>query len=235
MVSQMLHIPSGVVSVMGSGGKTTLLSVLAQELSGSVILCTTTHMFPFPQYPLLPGDDAGEIQAALSRQRVVCLGRPNGDGKLTAPVLPFAQLRGLAPWVLVEADGSKRLPLKAHAPHEPVIPPESGQTILVAGASGFGAPIAKVVHRAERFCALTGAAPEDLVTPELAAQAIIREGLARQVFLNQVESQADWDRAERFAQVLAETGMEVWAGSLRQGICRRLTSFKVSRADRQQK
>ncbi len=37
------------------------------------------------------------------------------------------------------------------------------------------------------------------MTPELAAQAIIREGLARPVILNQVESQADWDRAERFA------------------------------------
>lgn len=235
MVSQMLHIPSGVVAVMGSGGKTTLLSVLAQELSRSVILCTTTHMFPFPQYPLLPGDDAGEIQAALSRHRVVCLGRPNGDGKLTAPALPFAQLRGLAPWVLVEADGSKRLPLKAHAPHEPVIPPESGQTILVVGASGFGVPIHQTVHRPERFCALTGAAPEDRVTPELAAWAIVREGLAGQVFLNQVESQADWIQAERFAQALAETGMEVWAGSLRQGICRRLTSSKASRANRQQK
>ncbi len=76
MVSQMLHIPSGVVSVMGSGGKTTLLSVLAQELSGSVILCTTTHMFPFPQYPLLPGDDAGEIQAALSASGWYAWGGP---------------------------------------------------------------------------------------------------------------------------------------------------------------
>lgn len=235
MISQMLHMPGGVVSVIGSGGKTTLLSVLARELSQPVILCTTTHMVPFSQYPLLPGDDAREIQAALSYHRVVCLGRPNGDGKLTAPTLPFAQLRGLAPWVLVEADGSKRLPLKAHAPHEPVIPPESGQTILVAGASGFGAPIAKVVHRAERFCSLTGAAPEDLVTPELAAQTIVREGLAKQVFLNQVESQADWVRAERFAQALEGTGMEVWAGSLHQGDCRRLTSSKVSRADRPQK
>lgn len=215
------RLTRGGVSVIGSGGKTTLLSVLARELPGAVILCTTTHMFPFSEYPLLPGDDAGQVEASLARSRVVCLGQPDEKGKLTAPALPFTRLLRLAPWVLVEADGSKHLPLKAHAAYEPVIPPESGQTILVAGASGFGAPIRQAVHRPERFCALTGAQPRDPVTPELAAGAILQEGLGRQVFLNQVESEADWARAQRFARVLTDAGLEVWAGSLRRGICRR--------------
>lgn len=222
LVSQALHIPCGVISVIGSGGKTTLLSVLARELPGPVILCTTTHMFPFPEYALIPGDDASKVRDALFCHRVVCLGQPNVDGKLTAPALPFSQLRELASWVLVEADGSKHLPLKAHAPYEPVIPPESEHTVLVVGGSGFGAPIAQAVHRAEQFCALTGAKPEETVTPELAAQAIVQEGLAVQVFLNQVESQADWVKAERFARTFMDTGVEVWAGSLHQGICRKL-------------
>lgn len=220
--AQAFCLTEGVISVIGSGGKTTLLSVLARELPGVVILCTTTHMFSFPEYPLLPGDDAEEIKTALTHNRVVCLGQPNADGKLTAPALPFSQLRVLAPCVLVEADGSKHLPLKAHASHEPVIPPESSHTILVAGASGFGVPISQAVHRPERFCSLTGAGPEEPVTPELAAQIIAQERLAHQVFLNQVESEADWARAERFAKALDGTGMEVFGGSLHQGICRRL-------------
>ena len=223
--AQEFPLTPGMVSVIGSGGKTTLLSVLARELSGPVILCTTTHMFPFSEYPLLPGDDAGQVEAALARFRVVCLGQPDERGKLTAPALPFSQMQRLAPWVLVEADGSKRLPLKAHAAYEPVIPPESGQTILVAGASGFGAPIAQVVHRPEGFCALTGASPEEPATPELAARAILQEGLAHRVFLNQVESPEDWLQAERFARVLTDAGLEVWAGSLRQGVCRPLGSL----------
>ena len=136
MFSQMFDLKPGVVSVIGSGGKTTLLSTLARELPGPVILCTTTHMFPFSEYPLISGDDAGALNAALARSRVVCLGQPGKDGKLTAPALSFSLLRELASWVLVEADGSKRLPLKAHASYEPVIPPESSHTILVAGASG---------------------------------------------------------------------------------------------------
>lgn len=222
LFSEMFGVQKGVVSVIGSGGKTTLLSTLAQELPGPVILCTTTHIFPFPEYPLLPGNHAGEIKTALAHSRVVCLGRQEANGKLTAPALPVVQLQGLAPWVLVEADGSKRLPLKAHAPHEPVIPPESRHTILVAGASGFGRPIVQAVHRPEGFCALTRAAPSDVVTPQLAARAILQEGLARQIFLNQVESPADGARAEQFAAILTHAGLEVWAGSLRQGVCRRL-------------
>ena len=220
--SQMFGLPEGVVSVVGSGGKTTLLSTLARELPGGVILCTTTHIFPFPEYPPLDAEDADQVRRALAQRRVVCVGRPGGDGKLTASPLPLSLLEELAPWVLVEADGSRGLPLKAHAPHEPVIPLESRRTLLVAGASGFGEPVVRAVHRPERFCRLTGAELEDPVTPELAARAIAQEGLARQVFLNQVESPLDWTEAEAFARVLTGVGMEVFAGSLRQGVCHRL-------------
>ena len=222
LVSQELGVREGVLSVIGSGGKTTLLATLARELPGPVILCTTTHMLPFPGISLLPGDEIQPVREALLGERVVCLGRPDEKEKLTAPALPMSQLQTLVPWVLVEADGSKRLPMKAHAPYEPVIPPESGQTILVAGASGFGRPIRQAVHRPERFCALTGAGLEDLVTPELAARAIAREGLASQVLLNQVEEREDWAAAQAFARALEGSGMAVWAGSLRRGVCRRL-------------
>lgn len=221
LVWQELGVREGVLSVIGSGGKTTLLATLARELPGSVILCTTTHMLPFPGIPLLPGDEIQPVREILLRERVVCLGRPDEKGKLTAPAMPVSQLQTLAPWVLVEADGSKHLPLKAHAPYEPVIPPESQHTILVVGASGFGRPILQAVHRPERFCALTGASPEDLVTPELAARAIAREGLARQVLLNQVEEREAWAAAQAFARALEGSGIGVWAGSLRRGLCRR--------------
>lgn len=210
--------------MIGSGGKTTLLSTLAQELPGPVILCTTTHILPFSEYPLISGDDAGAVAAALAHSRVVCLGQPGTDGKLTAPALPFSLLRDLAPWVLVEADGSKRLPLKAHAPYEPVIPPESSHIILVAGASGFGVPISQAAHRPELFCALSEAQPQAPATPELTARVIIQEGLAHQVFLNQVESQQGWSQAEQFARALQETGIRVFAGSLQNKICRELTA-----------
>ena len=92
-------------------------------------------------------------------------------------------LTRLADYVLVEADGSRRLPLKAHAPHEPVIPPEAKRVLCVVGARGFGRPIREAVHRPEVFCALTGSKPGDTASPENVMQALAAEGLSRTFLL----------------------------------------------------
>ena len=109
-----LGVPCGVTAVIGSGGKTTLLSALSRELPGTVILTTTTHILPFEGVPLLTAPTEDEVRAALARSRVLCLGTPAPENKLTAPSLPFSLLEQLADYVLVEADGSRRL-LGAHA------------------------------------------------------------------------------------------------------------------------
>mgnify|MGYP004674487895 CR=1 FL=1 len=132
-----LGVESGVTAVIGSGGKTSLLRRLAEEVPGTVILCTTTHIRPSTEYPLLTEPTPETVRQALADSRVICLGTPCENGKLTASALPVEALAGLADYVLVEADGSRQLPLKAHGPHEPVIPSASRRTICVAGASGF--------------------------------------------------------------------------------------------------
>ena len=53
--------------------------------------------------------------------------------------------------VLVEADGAKGRPLKYPAAHEPVIPPCSGCTVVVAGLDALGRTIAEAVFRSEQF------------------------------------------------------------------------------------
>lgn len=213
---RLLGIEPGVTAVIGSGGKTSLLACLAREVSGTVILTTTTHIHPFAGVPLLTGADENELRRALAQNRVVCLGTPVENDKLTAPAVPIARLAALADFVLVEADGSRGLPIKAHAPHEPVIPPEARQTICVVGASGFGQPIAQAVHRPERFCALTDANPENVVSPALAARALLAEGLADTVFLNQMDACAV--PVEPFAAPLRRAGVPVFGGSLQNGV-----------------
>lgn len=191
--SKALDIRPGITSVIGSGGKTTLLRTLAAELSDTapVLLTTTTHFLPFPEYPLI---DTASIQednvfgaeaeaAHLSRvlreseallaegHRVIVLGSrlspdPNKKQlsgvrkpslhepmtKLSSPALSdFRPLLRLFPYILVEADGSRRLPLKAHAGHEPVIPLGSQKSILLVGASGIGQPLDAVCHRPELY------------------------------------------------------------------------------------
>ena len=218
-----LGLERGITAIIGSGGKTTLLRTLGQELPGRVILCTTTHIMPFAGLPLYTGGSEAELAGLLAEHPMVCVGRPGPEGKLTAPALSMEALGKAADYVLVEADGSRRLPIKAHASHEPVIPPESKKIICVVGASGFGRRIGETVHRPELFCRLTGAKEGDRLTPALAAGAIAREGLARLVFVNQVEKAEDWAGAEEFARTLEGTGISVTAGSLQRGVYRQLT------------
>ena len=84
-------------------------------------------------------------------------------------------------------------------------------------ADGFGKPIRESVHRPEQFCALTGAAASDPVTPEQAAKAILAEQLCDAVFLNQIDTEAQRSLADRFAAALGGSGLRIAAGSLRAG------------------
>ena len=168
----LLGVRPGVTAVIGGGGKTTLLRTLGGELAAEgkrVLLCTTTKMLPFPDLPCaLTG---AELEALRRKHRLLCAGTLLPDtGKLAAPETPMAQLAARFDYMLVEADGAARRPLKAHAPHEPVIPAEANQTICVVGASGFGQPIVQAAHRPERYAALAGVPETAEATPETECQ-----------------------------------------------------------------
>lgn len=217
MPAEVLGVRKGVTAVIGGGGKTTLLRTLGEELARSgarVILATTTKFRPFPGIETVPGGER-EITEALGRAPLVCAAAPWGEsGKLAESPVPMARLAALADYVLVEADGSAGLPLKAHAPHEPVIPAESVRVLLVLGASGFGRPIREAAHRPERYAALAGRNPETIVTPEVAARVIRAEGLGDLVLVNQAETPEAWENARKLAENLP---LPVYAGSLRRG------------------
>ena len=206
-ISPLLHIGRGVTALIGGGGKTTLLYTLTEELrkSGSVVLCTSTHIRVPEQYPLVTGG-TDELRDTLNRHGAVCAGTPAEGGKLTAPPIAYEDLVRLADYVLVEADGAKGLPLKLHAAHEPVIPENAQRVVLVVGASGFWKPLRQVCHRA---------AEDAVATPEWMARHIIAEGFGDRVYVNQVESAADYAAAEDLA---ARLTCPVVAGSLRQGV-----------------
>ena len=211
--SEIFEVGRGLTALIGGGGKTSLMYRLAEELQaqGSVIVCTSTHIRRPDGLPVLSGEDADKVRAALQASPVVCLGREAEQGKLCAPGLPFSALTALADFVLVEADGAKRLPLKAHLPHEPVIPENAAQTILVAGASGLGQPIRAVCHRPERWAALAGCEMDEPAAAEGLARVIRAEGYGDRVFLNQAETPERVAAAQLLAQRLP---CPVYAGSI---------------------
>ena len=171
-----LSVEKGLTAIIGSGGKTGLLLRLAQELSAHrVIVTTTTHIYPPESIPVVT-----EVKGDFS---VICVGTPCENGKLTAPKQPISELLQLADYILVEADGSKHLPLKAHLPYEPVIP-QGANVICVVGASGLDKPIEESVHRYERFFELTGS---HIASPEAVANALLQENLAGTYLINQTD------------------------------------------------
>ena len=175
--AEALEIPKGITAIIGSGGKTSLMLRLGYELSDSVILCTSTRIYPPEGVPFAEGLDHRV-------SGLCCVGTPAEKGKLGAPIQSFPQLAQYADYVLVEADGSRHLPLKAHEDYEPVIPPGTHRVILVVGASGLGKPVEDAVHRPHIFRALTGAPIAD---PPSVALAIEKEGLGDVLFINQAD------------------------------------------------
>lgn len=223
-----LKIEPGITAIIGSGGKSTLLKTLGLELmraGGRVLLCTTTHMFPVAGVPWngssrclgaapwkpgalhVPGCTC-EACAGMSRGSICQAGVLDPEtGKLSAPAEPLNELAQRFDYVLAEADGSKRLPLKAHAPWEPVIPSGTANIVWIVGASGFGKPAAEVVHRPELFCERCGCEPTDTTTPERVAQVLNAEMQAlklntARVMLNQVDTLSDPTMADRFEAAL---------------------------------
>lgn len=215
-LAEILDIRPGVTAVIGGGGKTTLLRVLGEELSGtcSVLLCTTTKIFPFPGLPCAHSPE--ELETLQQDYRLLCAGRevPN-TGKLTAPDIPMEQLAECFDYVLVEADGAARRPMKAHAPHEPVIPALSDQVVCVVGASGFGQPICQAAHRPELYAGLAGVPEKAPVTPETEAVVLAKEALHHRIFVNQAETEEDQNAARALAKLL---DCPVAAGSLWKGM-----------------
>lgn len=216
-------------SVIGGGGKTTLLRSLADELVAegkTVILATTTHFLPFSGIDTVDSTDEFEVARRVKTQRVICVGTPAHEarnaGKLAPSRIAPQELASLADFVLVEADGSRHMPVKAHSDREPVIPDGSDLTIMVIGASALGRPVAETVHRAELFCENSGCEQNDVVTPELLARHLATEAKRSTVdpnlvIVNQAESPEAIEAVHALNEELIALGMKVpvLAGSIR--------------------
>jgi molybdenum cofactor cytidylyltransferase len=155
------------LALTGGGGKSTALFQLARQLPPPVLVTASTHL---AVSQLSQADHHFQIRSledlsALDKQHfdgvVLLTGPVDGAGRtlgLSEDLLDklhhLAAQRG-AP-LLVEADGSRRRPLKAPAEHEPAIPAFTNLSISVVGLSGLGKPLDQAsVHRPERFAALS--------------------------------------------------------------------------------
>jgi probable selenium-dependent hydroxylase accessory protein YqeC len=176
-----------VVALVGGGGKTGALQLLARELAAAghcVLATTTTAMFLRELAvvgPVLLGPVAGSPPAGLEdalacgRAAAVALGEGAG-GKVVG--LPPAEVdalwtRSWVDYVIVEADGSRGKPLKAFAAHEPQLPTGTGTIVQVAGLDAVGGRLnGEHVHRPELLAEALGVRMGSVLTPRLVAGAL---------------------------------------------------------------
>lgn len=191
MISDILNIKKGLTSIIGSGGKTSLMYALADELSDKnrVIICSTAKIFIPDDIITLYNPSEEDIKKCLEYNRKICVGKRAGSNKLTAAGIGFSRMLKYADYILCEADGSRGLPLKAHESYEPVIPAESTETIQVVGIKGIGGKIRDVCHRPELYAKMAGVSEEDTVTAEMAAEIINYENLCGKLVINQAENE----------------------------------------------
>lgn len=216
--SQALGLRKGdAVALVGCAGKTSLANRLAAEnRDGRVLFSTTTKI-------LEPPDSVVDWRLADSeplRRGVTLACRQCGEKLCGIAAGDLERLRPADGLTIVEADGSRGLPLKGWAEYEPAVPRFASVTIGVCSVGPVGQPFSDAVaHRPELFAAMTGAAPgEPIRVGHIAAMAgeMARHAVGRMiVYVNQVET----PEQERLARELAERldGMRVVAGSVRDG------------------
>lgn len=139
-----------VISVVGAGGKTTLIKKLASHyasLGKKVFITTSTHMFI--EEDTLLSDDPIVIIEHLHKHQIVMAGVKENNKIKALSYDTYLEVCKHADVVLVEADGSKHLPLKFLKENEPVIYENTDEIIVLYGMHALNQKAKDVVFRLE--------------------------------------------------------------------------------------
>jgi molybdenum cofactor cytidylyltransferase len=157
------------LAFVGAGGKTTALFQLAHQIEPKVFVCASTHLgkeqlsladhhFYYDRMGQYDDSDFQNLTGVI-----LFTGPLVENGERTSGLSNDIQLelKSIADVMdiplLIEADGSRRHPIKAPAEHEPAIPTWSNSVVVVIGLSALEKPLnSEWVHRPEQFSKLTG-------------------------------------------------------------------------------
>lgn len=215
-----------VISLVGAGGKTTLMFTLARELlsqNKKIVTTTTTKIYP-PEPEQSPCLILGgvevfpNIKQALDQYGHItwAAGRAAKD-KLAG--VSTAELSALwssdrPDFLIVEADGSAQRPIKAPGADEPVVLEETTLFISVIGLSALNKPLnEEFAFRPEIIRRLTGIPLNSPMTPEGIARLMVHPqgglkgrlpGMRAVIILNQVDKEPEPGLGRRLAERIEE-------------------------------
>lgn len=199
------------ISVVGGGGKTTTIFSLASELKrlNKRILVTTTTAIYNPDTDLYDSlvvlDNKQSIETNWTNGTITVLGSCiSTENKLLGvdcSILNEIYRKKLFDFILIEADGSKKRPIKAPASHEPVIPSATSKVLGVIGMDSLGKTIDDAnVHRPAILSEVTNSRIGDSITKEIIYRLVVsKKGLFKDtpknskkyLLLNKVDHQQD--------------------------------------------
>ncbi len=139
-----------VISLIGGGGKTTLLYLMAQtfsQMDQKVLVSTTTHIYhPQNKHYVKTEEDMKKL---WSEGHYVVVGEETGEKLRSLPDNQRNLLMNQADIVLLEADGAKKMPMKVPKDGEPVLLPETNLVIALLGLNALNKPLKEVCFREE--------------------------------------------------------------------------------------
>jgi probable selenium-dependent hydroxylase accessory protein YqeC len=212
-----------IISLVGAGGKTTLLFALAGELSierKGVIVTTTTKIWepaPSPSFSLFCSSQFALVKQWVTEKLgsvpyLVVARERLSNGKLGGiPPAWIEELESLpgTSFVITEADGAAGRSLKAPREGEPVLPANSSLLVPVVGIDALGCPLDdEHVFRADLAARLLSVNPGIEITEEVIARLLVqilrdKPPKARVIpFLNKVDLPGCLEKGRSLARFL---------------------------------
>lgn len=220
-ITDVLNIDkNSIVSIVGAGGKTSLMFQLAEELKdkGRVLVTTTTKIYvPDKKHydHLVVGDEQLEVHLngnEPSTEELKQLGETEKSGiwvyggsitkdnKLTA--VNEEKLREFIKdfdYILIEADGSKGKPLKGWRADEPVISTHTTCTIGVLSGQTLGMEINEAsIHRINGFLGKSQGFvdKEDLIEVIFNPNGMFNHSKGKRIlYINQIDEEEIYNRS----------------------------------------
>ena len=210
-----------VITVVGAGGKTSTIFELGNELSNlnkKTIITTTTHMKLDKDFLLIDEDfNIENLKKILQKNNLIKIGKKESDYIVKS--LDEDTLKrciDISDFLLIEGDGSKRLPLKAPKDNEPVIIQETDLVIGLIGFDSLDKKIEETCHRPELVSKLLHKnIKENINIFDLVEIIKNKNGLKKnvnckyKVIINKVDKLEYLDKCKKIAQLCLEFKIDV--------------------------
>lgn len=216
---------SKIISIVGAGGKTSLMYALGLELAKQnkkTLVTTTTHIWEpsdLPGVHLITHEDPSQITTVFSHSYLAALGCPvhtkkevlSKQRKWSSFSYSFLQtISGIPDQILCESDGSRHLPIKLPREKEPVFFPKTDTVLGVIGLSCLHQPASSCLFGLEQLLLVPSIAStlrgkQQFITEETILQiALSSNGLKKNVTTEDfhvVLNQADVLSSKEFASI----------------------------------